>query len=563
MKKLFYSLLSFVIILISFHNPLQAQCNPGLKQDDLDVNFVSARLRAGGDLWWDLSAGRYIVPKTSQIASLFAGSLWMGGVDPGGGLHVAGQAYGAQIGAVDYYTGPLNANGSIDFQTCLQWDKMFEVSSADIQQHKADWATDHVIDGPIPLSVLKWPGRENPNFMSLFNFNLPAGVDLAPFYDRDEDGIYDPAKGDFPLVQGDQAFWWVYNDAGGPHDQTLGAPVGMEIQATAFSYESGVDLAEVTTFYEYKLIYKGAQALSDFYLSLWVDPDLGCWADDYVGCVPEENLGFVYNADALDENCSGLVGYQADIPVLGIKVLKSYAPGSSTSTGMSKFMYYFNTNAGMPVALTDPGVALEYYNYMSGKWRDGTPLSEGGPGYSIGAPAIDYAFAGNPADGNPWTECSANSAPGDRRFLMSFGPFDLQPGDIGELAFAVIWLPSQAHPCPDITPMVDAANVIKTFYEEKEEEILVTAKEQIRSSSVAVTPNPLTGEAVLAVNTPGLTLQSVQLFTTNGQMVREYAKLNSPQLTFSRNGLADGLYFYRALLSDGKIASGKVVFGRG
>ena len=560
MKKLFYPLLAvFIFLNISPSPTASAQCNPGLKQDDLDANFVSARLRAGGDLWWDLAVGKYIVPKTSQIASIFAGSLWMGGIDPSGGLHVAGQAYGAQLGNVDYFTGPLSSDGSTDFQTCLQWDKMFEVSSADILQHQADWATDHVIDGPVPQSVLRWPGRDNPHFFDIYGFDLPAGADLAPFYDRDEDGIYDPEAGDFPLVKGDQAFWWVYNDAGGLHEETQGTPVGMEIQATAFSYESGVDLAEVTTFYEYKLIYKGAQPLNNFYLSLWVDPDLGCWADDYIGCVPEENLGFVYNADALDENCNGLVGYQSDIPVLGVKVLKSYAPGTTTPTGMSKFMYYFNTNAGLPVAQTDPAAALEYYNYISGKWRDGTPLSEGGSGYDTGAPAIDFAFAGNPADGNAWTECSAASAPGDRRFLMSFGPFDLQPGDVGEFAFAVIWLPSQAHPCPDITAMVNAGNEIKTFYEEQEEEMLVPATEPAAGGSVQVIPNPLTHEAILSVTSPGPALQSVQFFATGGQLVRQFEKLTGSQLTFSRNGLAGGMYFYRAVLSNGKVVAGKVV----
>lgn len=101
------------------------------------------------------------------------------------------------------------------------------------------------------------------------------------------------------------------------------------------------------------------------------------------------------------------------------------------------------------------------------------------------------------------------------------------------------------------------------FYGEQEEAILVPAKERVWGASVTVTPNPLTDEAVLAVNTPGLTLQSVQLLSANGQMVRQYGKLGGQQLAFSRNGLADGLYFYWAVLSNGKVASGKVVFGRG
>lgn len=558
MKKLFYSFCLLLFLSGSdITQEIQAQCNPGLSQKDLDANFVSARLRAGGDLWWDLNTGRYIVPSTGSVAAIFSGSLWMGGKDPGGNLHLAGQAYGAQTGNVDYFTGPLNSSGTTDYQTCLKWDKLFEINSNDILQHQADWATDHDIDGPIPASVRGWPAKGNPYFSTVHNFDLPPGAELAPFYDRDNDGLYDPQAGDFPLTKGDQSFWWVYNDAGGAHEQTLAQPIGMEIQANAFSWQSATDFVELSTFYEYKLIYRGTQPLTDFYLSLWVDPDLGCWVDDYIGILPEEDLAFVYNADAMDENCSGLQGYLSDIPVLGIKILKSYAPGTATDEGISKFMYYFNTNAGQPSSLTDPVTGPDYYNYMKGNWKDGTPLTAGGNGYNTGNPAVDYAFEGNPADQNAWTECSAASPPGDRRFLISFGPFDLQPGDVGELAFAVVWIPSQHHPCPDVTGLVAAANEVKDFYESQGD---VTSVQELPDDRfLSISPNPLTGEAVISVTSPSRLIQEAELYSPAGQLVRQFPNVSSGQMIIKRDNLAAGIYLFRARLDDGKVASGKLV----
>ena len=38
-------------------------CQQSEAQIDLDINNVKARLLAGGDLWWDLQNGKYIVPK--------------------------------------------------------------------------------------------------------------------------------------------------------------------------------------------------------------------------------------------------------------------------------------------------------------------------------------------------------------------------------------------------------------------------------------------------------------------------------------------------------------------
>ena len=51
-----------------------------------------------------------------------------------------------------------------------------------------------------------------------------------------------------------------------------------------------------------------------------------------------------------------------------------------TELGMSTFMYYNNpSGGGNPNSnTTDPTNAGEFYNYITGKWKDGTPLTVGG-----------------------------------------------------------------------------------------------------------------------------------------------------------------------------------------
>ena len=74
-------------------------CANSEAQADQEINNVRARLLAGGDCWWDLSDGRYIVPKVAigsglpEVSSIFAGSVWLGGIDPGGNLKLACQDY--------------------------------------------------------------------------------------------------------------------------------------------------------------------------------------------------------------------------------------------------------------------------------------------------------------------------------------------------------------------------------------------------------------------------------------------------------------------------------------
>ena len=273
-KDILILTLSLFSFLLFFSQNVEAQCQPAGGQIDLDANNVRARVLSGGGLWWDLSDGRYIVPKDGQIASLFAGSLWMGGFDSGGVLHMAGQTYGAGQGNVDYWAGPLADDGTTTQTNCDNWDRFFVVTRTEINDHLADFTDDGVIDGPVPNSILGWPGAGNPNFFDVNGFDIfQTTSGMAPFFDHNENGIYEPMEGDYPLAKGDQSIWWVYNDEGGGalHLETFGESIGMEVQVNAFSFDSEPD-AELTTFYDYRLAYKGSEPLTDFWVSLWGRP---------------------------------------------------------------------------------------------------------------------------------------------------------------------------------------------------------------------------------------------------------------------------------------------------
>ena len=59
-------------------------CIPSRAQTDLAINNVRARLRAGGDMWWDGSQPQYVVPNVDpasgepEIVSLYSGAIWLG-----------------------------------------------------------------------------------------------------------------------------------------------------------------------------------------------------------------------------------------------------------------------------------------------------------------------------------------------------------------------------------------------------------------------------------------------------------------------------------------------------
>ncbi|MBK8701108.1 MAG: hypothetical protein IPN29_16860 [Saprospiraceae bacterium] len=112
----------------------RAVCRPGISEIDMDVNNVRARLRTGGDLWWDGTNGLYIVPKPAEgqpaVSSIFAGGVWVGGRDKAGNIKLAGVTYRSLTDNFDWFPGPLDEDGQTDEPICKNWDIFFTVFGA-------------------------------------------------------------------------------------------------------------------------------------------------------------------------------------------------------------------------------------------------------------------------------------------------------------------------------------------------------------------------------------------------------------------------------------------------
>jgi hypothetical protein len=250
--------------------PRTAQnCAPATSSVQLDINNVRCLIHNGGDMWWDLRDNpRYEIPKVPPgvpaIHSMFASSVWVGGYDAAGRLRLAAQTY-RQSGS-DYYPGPLSLQGTTDASTCQKWDKHFVITRQEIDAFRAAYQANpnNVNLGNFP-NVANWPAiNTDPGFERF----------LAPFVDVNNDGDYTPSAGDYPDVLGDMAIWWVFNDKGNVHTETGAAQIGMEVQALAFAFATTDDINNMT-FYKYKLINRGTLALTQTYMAVWVDADLG------------------------------------------------------------------------------------------------------------------------------------------------------------------------------------------------------------------------------------------------------------------------------------------------
>ena len=457
---------------------LASGCTPATAQTDLDINNVRARILTGGDMWWDLISARYEVPKGSNKFSLFAGALWIGGIDAGGQLKVAAMTY-RQTGN-DFWPGPVNATTvSITPSECNKYDKHWKITLQEVQDF-VNWYCNpgaYPNYGTPPLSITSWPG----------NSDYGAMQSLAPYYDNNGDGQYNSADGDYPYYNisgcnhsatttcpplvgclpsvnylfGDETLWWVFNDVGNIHSETGGQPIGLEIQAQAFAFQTSDEINNMT-FYQYKIINRSTYTVNDTYIGQWVDADLGYAYDDYVGCDVSRGLGYCYNGAPVDP---GPTGYGANPPAVGVDFFQG--PIADAHDGidnnrncvvdepceqiiMSKFVYYNNDFS----IQGNPQNGTQYYGYLKGFWKDGTPFTYGGSGYG-GSTPCGFMFPDNSDDTygwglggtcqNPvtvpfhWNEAQAGDAPFDRRFMQSAGHFTLKPGAVNMVTTGVVW----------------------------------------------------------------------------------------------------------------------------
>ena len=420
---------------------LAAGCDPASASANLDINNVRARIMNGGDMWWDLvGTAKYEIPKVTEEGetrktSLFAGALWIGGYDDGNTLRAAAMTY-RQGESWDFFPGPLDVNtASIDESECIKWDKIFQITREEIDQYIES-------NGAIMSDNIRdWPAHGD--------VGMGQAKYLAPFFDSDEDGQYDPYQGDYPDVKGDQTLWFVYNDKGNSHTETEALSIGLEIQTQAFAFATNDEINNMT-FYQQKIVNRSKNKLSQVYFGQWADADLGYAYDDYVGCDSTRSLGICYNGDDFDE---GVMGYGSNPPSIGIDFFQgpladpfdgvdNDKDGDIDEEGeeiiMSKFVYYNNDWS----LKGNPSEGIHFYYYLVGKFKNGQKMRYGGDAFNDvwEDRVINYMFPDDPRKPNPaWSEITAGNAPADRRFLQSSGPFTLKPGAVNFITVGVVW----------------------------------------------------------------------------------------------------------------------------
>ena len=565
------------LALLSLASILAAQPDSTVAQDYIHGNNIDALLNSNGSLFWDGGNGHFIAGEDGR-STVRAAGLWIAGVDNAGNLKGAIQMYN-EDGRSDFVPGLLG-----DTVNAENWNHIWKVTGEDILLHIRDLETDWVLDDTI-ASIFGWPGRGNPFFEQYNGFPLPDinSHQLAPFYDNNLNGVYEPHLGDFPMndtrncgsapVPAEFSWFSFHDDT--PHTESNMIPIIMEVNTQVVAYRcTDNQFANNSLLLFYKITNLAKEDINSCYFGVFIDFQVGCPDDDYVATYPEKNIFYAYNSDGYDEDCDTFTGFHENPPVVAVTLLRG---------PKNEFLEELPLSVFMPIheGSTIPGQAppeqpAEYYNYLTGRWKDGTPLTNGGTGYNPGS--TDYTniiFPGRPGmDTTEWTELNSGITPGRRRVIASYGPFTLQPNAVNAIQLIITQIPGTNGPlfenldvlydslfeafgflyngCIDPTPLYPKCT--------EDIEIPPLPPPPPLPEEFIISPNPVSKILTIQIKDPG-NVDRLSVYDATGRLVFE-KELLTDVLEINVAGWPKGTYFVRLGKGDEQFVKGFVVMRR-
>ena len=538
----------------------------------LDANNILATIDK--DVLFSNQAGAipgFEAPVGSNSHSIYAANLWVAGKN-NNVIFTNVRQFGDSTYSEDQSSncGPINdqtyqSNGN---NYNGKWDRVWKVKQYEIDYHLANWNSTNY--NP-PTSFLEWPAHGDTTIGEAYY--------LAPFIDADNDGVYNPYKGDYPEIKGDQAVYFIYNDGFSLYSIN---PLKTEIHGMAYAFQCQDSALQNTVFVDYRIINRSNLTYDSTYFGLWADLDIGNPQDDYIQCDVDRSLGFALNGTDFDDDFNGNHGYGNNPPSQGVIVLKGAKQdddgldndfgigvnqtinGNGFGDGVTdneywgleyfsfEFLYY-----GAP-----PNFELRYYSNLSGTDTLGNPwafdfLNTGNPipiKFLFPGSSDTYNYSTNGTSVPAWTEYSTGNSPGDRKNLSSTGPVTFAPGDEIELTYAFVFGRDYVNTGAQagVTNMLERADSIRSYYNQGMLTACgfpVSVKEPlVAKSDLVIYPNPTNN--LINIRQEKASSITIQVLDITGKVL--VTKSSTNQLTtIDLSEFTNGIYLVKVSSDDG------------
>ncbi|MFD1551338.1 T9SS type A sorting domain-containing protein [Putridiphycobacter roseus] len=501
----------------------------------LEANKVNAFLSATPFLFSNINTNRagYEVPKTNDFTgpkTIYNSSFWFGGLDNNGDLHTSINR--SVNSTVQLSFGPI-ADDYFHPNYPLRYTKVYTVTKSEIQYHLNHFNDPGYVT---PNNILDWPAN---------SFGNGEATLLAPYFNNYGSLLYQPEDGDVPLIRGDEAAFFILNDASPFTSMTNRTPLNIEVHIMVYQYHESGNL-DSTTFINLKVINRSENTYQQFKVANFTDFDIGGAEDDLAGSSSIRNLIYAYNGDNIDDAGSNPYKFGENPPACGIKLL------NQTMQSAAIFLNAGNYGGGGTEDTT-------FWNYLNAKWGDGSPMTVGGYGFN-GTIPTNYMHDGSPTDTSSSTEFSNMNSLGDRRTLLTADPIDnFGPGDIICYDFAVITSRAGGNSLTNVDSLFAVADYVQNFYDQQTNycEDVILGENNFKQTNQALNlyPNPAQNQISLYYEGD----YNLSIIDLNGKTVFE--QLNNTNSVKVELDIPNGLYVVK-VISEGKTNYTKLVINK-
>jgi len=443
------------------------------------------------------------------------------------------------------YPGYNNIFGPANKAFALKKPYFIKITQEEIKFHKDHFNTPGY---QISRSIKDWP--------AIGDSTIEIAPDLAPFADVNQNGCYDPQNGDYPIIKGDEAIYWIKHST----DPNL----NLEFHYMMYAY-LGSNKSELSQcqFLQYRIINRGPDKLDSCKAGFFFNGDIGFPTDDYFGCDSANSISYFYNADSSDMSYTNNNGSIDNIPAVGVKFL---------SDSMTNHIY-FQAFGGQ----TNPVLPIHYWNLMNSISTNGRRLVYGGIPEDSVLGQIKYTnfmFTGNPSNNTGWTARrtwpgKSPSSPGDRNTVSSFAPFKLGIGESKTFELVMAYgrkdsVQSHFENVAELKRVLAVAGVhwdslaSPTFiYGQKDDcpQAIGINENNDESNKLLIYPNPTKGFLNIESDKQ---IEQIQIYSGNGRLVYDQVHSNY-FLKIQLDELQKGLYILRIRDIDGKWENEKLL----
>lgn len=332
-------------------------------------------------------------------------------------------------------------------------------------------------------------------------------------------GDWPPPRSRFPMAPlnplSNMDLWCCFGDSDpSAHRSNDTRPIGIDITLTVYGFLDTI--ARDFFLLKYELFNNNQYPINNVYFGVVLDGDIGSYSDDMMGLILNKifrigsdtirvkNVGFIYDYD--NRESRGTYWERGTPGAVAIRLLS--AP---QGLGMSACKRW--TIESLPRTDKERYRAMAGYNWITGEYRPYDNIDE---------------------------------TPGDKRFIISSGPFNLSPMSSVQFYYAVIGSPygeeGQPYNQRDTTELAKRCYWSERIFKERIGILEEQNSPQISQSRIKIYPNPAKSFFTICLPQP---TDCIKIYDISGKLIYilqpKGSKFSIPISDF----LKDGVYFIK------------------